>query len=191
MRYLKYGSLEAVAAISASASMRPAIGSHVPETRDARAFSGMEHLQEKSPHDTVMSPRFTPTGASGSASMSSPIFAMSPAEVVDKLQSIRLNGCPAEFVDAYRDYIKGWEALVAVAKKMYAQNMQKASSDIATFVSDYQSKPIEATVNLKKQWPAFSSDIDAATAKLSKNFAAMTAVGAKYNAVYQKDSSLF
>ena len=82
----------------------------------------------------------------------------SPAEVVDKLQSIRLNGCPAEFVDAYRDY---------------------------------QSKPIEATVNLKKQWPAFSSDIDAATAKLSKNFAAMTAVGAKYNAVYQKDSSLF
>jgi len=24
----------------------------------------------------------------------------SPAEVVDKLQSIRLNGCPAEFVDA-------------------------------------------------------------------------------------------
>lgn len=27
--------------------------------------------------------------------------------------------------------------------------MQKASSDISTFVSDYQSKPIEATVNLK------------------------------------------
>ena len=115
----------------------------------------------------------------------------SPAEVVDKLQSIRLNGCPAEFVDAYRDYITGWESLVAVTKKMYAQNMQKASSDISTFVSDYQSKPIEATVNLKKQWPAFSSDIDAATAKLSKSFAAMTAVGAKYNAVYQKDSSLF
>ena len=90
----------------------------------------------------------------------------SPAEVVDKLQSIRLNGCPAEFVDAYRDYIKGWESLVAVTKKMYAQNMQKASSDISTFVSDYQSKPIEATVNLKKQWPAFSSDIDAATAKM-------------------------
>ena len=80
---------------------------------------------------------------------------------------------------------------MAVTKKMYAQNMQKASSDIATFVSDYQSKPIEATVNLKKQWPAFASDIDAATAKLSKSFAAMTAVGAKYNAVYQKDSSLF
>lgn len=77
----------------------------------------------------------------------------SPAEVVDKLQSIRLNGCPAEFVDAYRDYIKGWESLVAVTKKMYAQNMQKASSDISTFVSDYQSKPIEATVNLKSSGP--------------------------------------
>ena len=39
----------------------------------------------------------------------------SPAEVVDKLQSIRLNVCPADFIDAYRDYIKGWEALVVVA----------------------------------------------------------------------------
>ena len=40
----------------------------------------MEHLQEKSPHDTVISPRFISTGVSGSASMSSPIFAMSPAD---------------------------------------------------------------------------------------------------------------
>lgn len=31
----------------------------------------------------------------------------SPAEVVDKLQSIRLNGCPAEFVDAYRRLHQG------------------------------------------------------------------------------------
>ena len=115
----------------------------------------------------------------------------SPAEVVDKLQSIRLNGCPADFVDAYRDYIKGWEALVDVAKKMYAQNMQKASSDIATFVSDYQSNPVEATVNLKKQWPAFASDIDSATTKLSKSFTALTALGAKYNAVYKKDYYIF
>ena len=78
-----------------------------------------------------------------------------------------------------------------MAKKMYAQNMQKASSDIAAFVSDYQSNPVEATVNLKKQWPAFSSDIDSATTKLSKSFTAMPAIGAKYNAVYKKDTSIF
>ena len=111
----------------------------------------------------------------------------SPAEVVDKLQSIRLNGCPADFVDAYRDYIKGWEALVDVAKKMYAQNMQKASSDIAAFVSDYQSNPVEATVNLKKQWPAFASEIDSTTEAITKAYANCISVGARYNAVVKKD----
>ena len=31
------------------------------------------------------------------------------AEVVAKLQSVRLNACPAVFVDSFRDYIKAWE----------------------------------------------------------------------------------
>ena len=115
----------------------------------------------------------------------------SPAEVAEKLRAVRLNGCPADFVDAYREYIKGWDSKVQVAKKMYAQNMQKATSDIAAFVSDYPSKPVEAAVELKRKWPAFSSDIDSATAKLAASLTALKTAGAKYDAVYKGGSSIF
>ena len=109
----------------------------------------------------------------------------SAAEVVAKLQSIRLNACPAFFVDAYRDYIKAWEKLADVEKKMYAINMQKAVSDMSDFMSDFVSKPQEAIVVLKKKWPTLAADIDQANNSITKAFANLQLAGARYNAVYE------
>ena len=113
----------------------------------------------------------------------------SASEVVSKMQSVRLAGCPVDFTNAYKDYIRAWDKLVSLEKKMYGQNMKKASSDLSSYISDFNSA--SAVVALKKEWPAFASDIDSATTKLSKSFTALTALGAKYNAVYKKDSSIF
>lgn len=112
------------------------------------------------------------------------------SEVVSKLQAIRLNGCPSEFVDAYRTYIKSWDKLAGLEKRMYAVNMSKATSDIEKFISNYQSNSIDATVALKKEWPSFASDIDSITAEMARCYTNFTAAGTKYNAVYKKSSFL-
>jgi len=109
------------------------------------------------------------------------------SEVVSKLQSVRLVGCPAPFVDSYNDYIRAWEKMVVLEKKMYTQNMKKASSDLASYISDYRS--VESVVALKKEWPAFASEIDSVTAGITKAYTYFITVGARYNAVYP--TSLF
>lgn len=113
----------------------------------------------------------------------------SAAEAVAKMQSIRLTGCPSAFADAYADYIKAWEKMTAVEKKMYDANMQKATPDMESFMSAYPDNPVKAVVELKKQWPALSTDIDNANAAIQKAFAVFTSVGARYDVVYNKESS--
>ncbi len=120
-----------------------------------------------------------------------PAKSKSAAEVVAKLRSVRLVGCPVDFVDAYKSYIKSWDKLAELEKKMYSVNMQKATSDMANFISDYSAKPIDAAVTLKKEWPSYSKEIDAATSAISKAFVTVTSVGAKYNAVYKSNNSMF
>ncbi len=115
----------------------------------------------------------------------------SAAEVVAKLQSIRLTGCPAPFADAYAENIKAWEKMAAVEKKMYDSNMQKATDDMEKFMKGYSDDPNKSIVELKKQWPAMSAEIDAANAAIQKAYAAFTSAGARYDVVYKKDSSLF
>lgn len=113
------------------------------------------------------------------------------SEIVMKLQGVNLNGCPSDFVDAYRSNIRAWRKLSDVTQKMYASDMKKANSDIESFISEYRSNPTAATVELKKQWPAFAKEIDTACTGIIQSVAEYTAIGAKYNAVYSKSGSFF
>ena len=101
------------------------------------------------------------------------------------MQSVRLAGCPVDFTNAYKDYIRAWDKLVVLEKKMYGQNMKKASSDISSYISDFNSA--SAVVALKKEWPAFASEIDSITEGITKAYANCISVGARYNAVVKKD----
>ncbi len=112
------------------------------------------------------------------------------SEVVTKLQAIRLNGCPPAFVDAFRANIKAWEKMVMLEKKMYAVNMQKATSDMEKFISAYPGNASKATVALKQAWPSFAEEIDSASTAITRTKTEYTSVGAKFNAIY-KDPSLF
>ena len=102
----------------------------------------------------------------------------SASEVVSKMQSVRLAGCPVDFTNA-------WDKLVSLEKKMYGQNMKKASSDLSSYISDFNSA--SAVVALKKEWPAFASEIDSTTEAITKAYANCISVGARYNAVVKKD----
>ena len=113
------------------------------------------------------------------------------AEIVAKLQSVRLVGCPADFVDAYKAYIKAWEKFTDIEKSLYAQNMQKGQSDVADFISTFVSNPTAAVVKLKKEWPAEADSIDKAAEGITKAFTNVTNIGTKYNAVYTRSSGLF
>ena len=109
----------------------------------------------------------------------------SASEVVSKMQSVRLAGCPVDFTNAYKDYIRAWDKLVSLEKKMYGHNMKKASSDLSSYISDFNSA--SAVVALKKEWPAFASEIDSTTEAITKAYANCISVGARYNAVVKKD----
>jgi len=113
------------------------------------------------------------------------------SESISKMQSIVLTGCPPDFVDAYRAYVKSWTKLADIEQKMYTANMQKATGDIENFLSEYQSNPTKATVELKTGWPSFAKQIDVAVADIAKAYVEFTAVGLKYNAVYKTPSLLF
>ena len=41
----------------------------------------------------------------------------SASEVVSKMQSVRLAGCPVDFTNAYKDYIRAWDKLVSLERK--------------------------------------------------------------------------
>lgn len=112
------------------------------------------------------------------------------SEVVTKLQAIRLNGCPSAFVDAFRANIKSWEKLVLLEKRMYAVNMQKATSDMEKFISSYPSNASQAVVALKHEWPSFAEEIDKVASAITRTKTEYTSIGAKFNAVY-KNPSLF
>ncbi len=112
------------------------------------------------------------------------------SEVVTKLESTRLKGCPQAFVTAYKRNIKAWTNMVDLEKKMYGVNMQKATSDMERFISNYSNNATQAAIDLKKAWPSFAKEIDAATEEISRTKNAYIIVGAKYDAVY-RDSSLF
>ncbi len=114
----------------------------------------------------------------------------SAAEVVSKMQSIKLNTCPADFVDAYRQYIKAWDKFASLEKEMYSVNMPKATTDMENFVSDYQTDPTKAVVALKKEWQQFSEKIDSASANLARAFANLTSIGAKYGSAYPRKGGI-
>ncbi len=113
------------------------------------------------------------------------------SEVSAKMQSVSLTGCPPEFVDAFRSNIKAWIKFSDVEKKMYTANMTKAQADIRNYLSECQSNPSKAAVELRKQWPSLTKEIDYCTSEIAKTFSEYTLVGAKFDAVYNKGKNLF
>lgn len=108
------------------------------------------------------------------------------SEIVAKLQSIKMTSCPADFSDAFRAYVKSWEKMAEVEKKMYLVDMGKATSDMASFVSAFRSDKTKSVVDLKGNWKQFSADIDKATAEIIKSNTKLLTIGTKYGAVYPK-----
>lgn len=108
------------------------------------------------------------------------------SEIVAKLQSVKMTSCPADFADAFRSYVKAWEKMSEVEKKMYLVDMNKATSDMASFVSTFRNDKPKAVVELKNNWKQFAVDIDKATAEISKAQTKLLIVGTKYGAVYPK-----
>lgn len=113
------------------------------------------------------------------------------SEVAAKSQSVALTGCPPEFIDAYRANVKAWQKLADIEKKMYTVNMTKAQTDIANFLSEYQSNPSKAAVELKRRWPSQAKAIDECAAQIASTRADYIAIGVKYDAVYNQNSGLF
>lgn len=113
------------------------------------------------------------------------------SEVAAKSQSVALTGCPPEFIDAYRANVKAWQKLADIEKKMYTVNMTKAQTDIAKFLSEYQSNPSKAAVELKRRWPSQAKAIDECAARIASTRADYIAIGVKYDAVYNRNSGLF
>ena len=108
----------------------------------------------------------------------------SPSAIVAKLKSVSLIGCPKDFIDAYNRYVSAWAGFAQLEKKMYAQDLKKADVDFASFISEYQSNPSEATVKLKQDWKSLAGEIDVIAGELSRSFADLKVVGAKYDVPY-------
>ena len=108
----------------------------------------------------------------------------SPAEVVSKLNSANLTGCPPDFITAYKKYADAWAMFEPLAKKMYSENLAKANSDLRAFVQNYQQNPSVAAIELKKQWSTLSPEIDTCCAELAKTYSQIKSLGVKYNAAY-------
>lgn len=113
------------------------------------------------------------------------------AEVVAKAQSISLTGCPPEFIDGYRANVKAWVKFADVEKKMYTTNITKAQSDIEKFLSQYQTNATQATVDLIKEWPSMSAEINSSVSNIIKTFTEYTTIGAKYGAIYNRQKNFF
>ncbi len=137
----------------------------------------------------ITSPEATSISAVYAYNMTTLDNSNSPSGIVAKLNSANLIGCPQDFIDAYNNYISAWAGFANIEKKMYAQNLKKADSDLAEFISEYQKNPSLATVNLKSQWQNLATEIDKASANLAMAFSALKNVGAKYNIAYEKPSS--
>ncbi len=112
----------------------------------------------------------------------------SPSAIVAKLRSVSLIGCPADFVNAYNNYVEAWSGVAKLEKKMYSENLKKADSSFEDFINTYQNNSSEAVVTLKKDWKPLSSEIDSATSSLAKSFTEMKIVGARYNVVYKSSA---
>ncbi len=112
----------------------------------------------------------------------------SPSAVVAKLNSANLAGCPAPFAEAFGRYSAAWGGFAALERQMYEQDLKKADSTLANFISSYQNNQTRALVDLKAAWPEMASRIDAAGASLARAFAELKSAGARYNAVYAPKS---
>lgn len=112
-------------------------------------------------------------------------------EIVAKLQSIRLTGCPPSFSITYTENIRAWEKFAVIEKKMYDSNMQNATKDIEAFLDGYFENPTKSVDELKKKWASLASEIDEASAALAKSYAAFEAAGARFDVVYKKNSTIF
>ena len=139
----------------------------------------------------VITPELSAINAVYAVDATIPANSKSPAEVLDKMRSINLTGCPKDFVSAYNDYIDAWQSMADLSKKMYALDMPKASSDMANFLSNFRSSPIASAVALKKDWPAFANEIDVATSRIFNAFVALKSIGVRYDAIYPKANNLF
>ena len=109
---------------------------------------------------------------------------VSPVEVVSKLNSVSLTGCPQDFISAYKKYSDAWASFEPLAKKMYADNLDKANADLRAFIQNYQQNPSVAALKLKQQWTTLSPEIDTCCAELAKAFSLIKSLGVKYNAAY-------
>ncbi len=115
----------------------------------------------------------------------------SVATLVVSKETTPLEGCPKDFVGAYKDNIAAWKKFAAIEKQMYALDLPKAQSSIKSFLGSYSTDPLKAIIALKAQWPQFGKELDKAFSEIRDSYTAYTNIAANNGVAYPKASSFF
>ena len=113
---------------------------------------------------------------------------VSIAQVFSAVESLKMDAAPKKFKDAYKENVGAWEDFAALEKKMYAVDLERAQSDIKSFLGEYNSNPTKAIVDLKAKWPQFEKQLDEVFAKLRKAYTSYTTAASSSGVAYPDNS---
>lgn len=110
------------------------------------------------------------------------------AQYVTSAETTNLAGCPKDFVSAFQDSIAAWKKMADIEKQMYALDRTRAIADIKTFLSEYQTNPLNAIIVLKNKWPQFEKELDKAFGQIREAFTKYTLIASTVGVAYPKAS---
>ena len=115
---------------------------------------------------------------------------VSIAQVSSAVETISMGSVPKAFKDAYKENVSAWKSFAELEKKMYAADLEKAQSDIKSFLGEYGSNPTKAIVDLKSKWPQFEKQLDEIFEKLRNAYTGYTTSATTFGVPYP-DNSFF
>ena len=120
-----------------------------------------------------------------------PANCSSIAQLSTAAETLNLDACPKKFQDAYKKNVDAWKDFAAIEKQMYAVDLEKAKSDIKSFLGTYQSNPTQAIIDLKAKWPQFEKQLDEVFSKIRTSFTNYTNISSNHGIAYPKTSGMF
>ena len=109
-------------------------------------------------------------------------------QVYSAVETLNMDAAPKKFKEAYKENVSAWKSFADLEKKMYAVDLEKAKSDIKTFLGEYGKNSTQAIVDLKAKWPQFENDLDEVYAKLRKAYTNYTTVATTFGVAYPNNS---
>lgn len=111
------------------------------------------------------------------------------AQLVTSAETTNLAGCPKDFVSYYKDNIAAWKKMADIEKQMYTLDRARAMASIKAFLGQYPTNPLNAIIELKKQWPQFDKELDKSFGEIRKTLTQYSLVASKLGVAYPKASS--